>query len=114
MSVEIVKTSRPLDKVEQYLMTVAPSIIGINTLEDGAKIAVDAYCNYRDVKETGEVIDLLSIITPDKKVYVTNSDTFKNSFDDIAAIFEGEPFTIVKNSGLSKAGRKYIVAWLDI
>lgn len=114
MSVEIISSSRPLDKVEQYLMTVAQSIVTINTLEDGTKITVDAYCTYQDVKENGEVIELLSIMTPDKKVFVTSSETFKTSFDDIADIYEGEQFTIVKNSGVSKAGRKYVVAWLDI
>lgn len=112
--IEIIKSSKELSKVEVYLMTVSPAMIGINSLEDETKIDVSAYCWYRSVKDTGEVTDLLSILGPDKKVYVTSSDTFKQSFEDIAAIFEGEEFTIVKTSKTSKAGRKYILAYLDV
>ena len=112
MSVEIVKSSKELSKKEQYLMTVAPSMVGINTLEDGTVIPVSAYLYFRNVKETGEVIDLLSIMDDQENVYVTSSDTFKNSFDDIADIFEGDAFSVKKMSGTSKAGRKYIVAYL--
>ena len=112
--IEIVKASKELSKVEMYLMTVSPAMIGINSLEDGDQIHVSAYAYYRNVKETGEVVDLLSILTPDNQVYVTSSDTFKSSFEDIETIFEGEEFTIVKMSRTSKAGRKYIICTLAI
>ena len=112
--IEIVKASKELSKEEMYLMTVSPAMIGINSLEDGEEIPVAAYAYYRNVRESGEVTDLLSILTPDNRVFVTSSDTFKSSFEDIESIFAGEEFTIVKMSRTSKAGRKYIICTLAV
>ena len=112
--VTIKETSRDFTEVEQYLMTIAPSIVSMKDVEDGTKINVDGFLIFEDVKEnTGEVVEVLSIITPEKNVYSCQSATFKRSVKDIANIMKGA-FTIIKQSGKTKAGRDYINCVLDI
>ena len=112
--VTVKETSREFSKVEQYLMTVAPSIVSMKDVEDGTKINVDGFLTFEDVKDnTGEVVEVLSIITPEKEVYSCQSATFKRSVKDIANIMKGA-FTIIKQSGKTKAGRDYINCTLDI
>lgn len=113
--ITIKETSREFTEVEQYLMTIAPSIISLKDVEDGAKITVDGTLVFEDTKEsTGEAVDILSIITPDKKVYSCQSATFKRSIKDISDIMNGKPFTVIKTSGKTKAGRSFINCILDI
>ena len=112
--ITIKETSREFTEVEQYLMTIAPSIVSMKDVEDGTKINVDGFLTFEDVKEnTGEVVEVLSIITPEKEVYSCQSATFKRSVKDIATIMKGA-FTIIKRSGKTKAGRDYINCTLDI
>lgn len=112
--ITIKETSREFTEVEQYLMTIAPSIVSMKDVEDGTKINVDGFLTFEDVKEnTGEVVEVLSIITPEKEVYSCQSATFKRSVKDIASIMKG-PFTIIKRSGKTKAGRDFINCTLDI
>lgn len=112
--ITIKETSRDFTEVEQYLMTIAPSIVSMKEVEDGTKINVDGFLTFEDVKEkTGEVVEVLSIITPEKEVYSCQSATFKRSVKDIAKIMKGA-FTIIKQSGKTKAGRDYINCILDI
>lgn len=116
--VEIKETSRELSKLEQYLMTIAPNIESLHKVEDGTKIVVNGFLVFTDVKEDGEIAEILSIITPDKKVYSCQSKTFKQSFSDINMIMtadgENKPFTIIKISGKTKNGRDYINCVLDV
>lgn len=112
--ITIKETSREFTEVEQYLMTIAPSIVSMKDVEDGTKINVDGFLIFEDVKEnTGDVVEVLSIITPEKNVYSCQSATFKRSVKDIANIMKGS-FTIIKQSGKTKAGRDYINCILDI
>lgn len=107
--------SREFDKVEQYLMTVSPAMKSMKDVEDGTKITVSGTLMFEDTKEnTGETVEVLSIITPEKQVYSCQSATFKRSLKDIANIMEGQEFTIIKTSGQTKAGRGYIDCQLDI
>lgn len=113
--INIKETSREFNEVEQYLMTISPSITPMKDVDDGAHITVDGYLVFDDVKEsTGEVNEIMSIITPSKAVYSCQSATFKRSINDIANIMHGKIFTIVKTSGKTKAGRDYINCILDI
>ena len=112
--ITIKETSRDFTEVECYLMTIAPSIVSMKDVEDGTKINVDGFLTFEDVKDnTGEVVEVLSIITPEKEVYSCQSATFKRSVKDIANIMKGA-FTIIKQSGKTKAGRDYINCTLDI
>lgn len=111
--IKINAKSRDFTKVEQYLMTVAPSIISAKDIEDGTKITVSGVLEFTDIKEDGSETEIMSVITPDKVVYSCQSSTFKRSIHDIMGIMDGEPFTIVKTSGETKGGRDFINCYLD-
>lgn len=103
------------NEIEKYLMTISPAIVSMKNLADGEKIPVKKYMIFEDVKEnTGEAVEILSILTPDNKVYSAQSKTFKRSFNDITAIVGDQPFTIIKTSGKTKAGRDFINCILDV
>lgn len=113
--IKIKETSREFTLVEKYLMTTAPVITSMKDVADNEKIIVDGYLTFDDVKEkTGEVVEVLSIITPDKKVYSCQSETFKRSISDIFDVMETTPFTVIKISGKTKAGRDFINCVLDV
>lgn len=112
--IEITRESREFDKVEKYLMTVAPRITCLKDVPDGTSITVSGVIEFNDVKETtGEVSEIVSIITPDKKVYSAQSKTVKRSLSDIEKIMDNEQFTVIKTSGSTKAGRTFINVELD-
>lgn len=114
--INIKETSREFSEVEVYLMTIAPSIISMKDVLDDTKITVDGILEFEDVKDdnSGEVVDVMSIITPDKKVYSCQSSTFKRSVKDIMHIMKGKPFTVIKTSGKTKSGRDFINCVLDV
>lgn len=113
--ITIKKTSREFTSVEKYLMTSSPNITSMKNLADGDKIVVDGFLTFDDVKDkTGEIIEVLSVITPEKKVYSCQSATFKRSIADINEVMETTPFTIIKISGKTKAGRDFINCVLDV
>lgn len=113
--ITIKKTSREFTPVEKYLMTTSPDITSMKNLADGEKIVVDGFLTFDDVKDkTGEIIEVLSVITPEKKVYSCQSATFKRSIADINEVMETTPFTIIKISGKTKAGRDFINCVLDV
>jgi hypothetical protein len=113
--INIREMSREFNEVEQYLMTIAPSIISLKDVEDGEHITVDGILVFDDVKEgTGETVNIMSIITPDKKVYSCQSATFKRSINDIANIMKDKSFTVIKTSGKTKNKRDYINCVLDV
>lgn len=112
--VEIKEMSREFTKIEKYLMTIAPDIESLKTIEDGSSIPVDGYIIFDDIKDNGDVHSIVSIITPDKKVYSGQSATFRQSLKDIEDVMDGEKFSIIKISGKTNAGRDYINCTLDV
>lgn len=113
--VEIKECSREFSDVEKYLMTIAPAIISMKDVPDGTHITVDGILTFEDTKEkTDESVNILSVITPEKKVYSCQSSTFKRSIRDISIIMKGKQFTIIKTSGKTKAGRDFINCELDL
>lgn len=112
--INIKEMSRDFSEVEQYLMTIAPSIVSVKDLPDETHIVVDGILTFEDVKEsTGEVVNVMSIITPDKEVFSCQSATFKRSISDIKNIMGDKSFTVIKVSGKTKAGRDFINCVLD-
>lgn len=111
---KILRTSREFNEIEQYLMTIGNGVTSIKDVPDGEKITVDGWLEFEDEKSNGEVTTVFSIITPDKKVYASQSATFRRSVCDIANIMKGKAFTIVKTSGSTKAGRPFVNCELDI
>lgn len=114
--VEIVEQSREFNKIEKYLMTSAPGIEVLKNVPDGTSIPVAGYLVFidNDKKEDDKEVEILSIITPDNKVYSCQSGTFKKALMEIVNIMDGEPFNIIKFSGTTKAGRPYINCTLDV
>lgn len=113
--IKIKEMSREFNEVEQYLMTIAPSIVSMKDVEDGERITVDGVLMFEDVKEdTGEISEIMSIITPEKQVYSCQSGTFKRSIRDISDIMKDKTFTVIKISGKTKSNRDYINCILDV
>lgn len=108
-------SNQEYNEIEKYLMTISPAIESMKNLLDGEKIPVKKYMLFEDVKEnTGEAVEILSILTPHNKVYSAQSGTVKRSFKDIVNIMGDKPFTIIKTSGKTKAGRDFINCILDV
>lgn len=111
--ITITNATKEFTAIEKYLMTTAPTIKTVKTLQDGDVINVSGYLEFVDEKEDGTTVELMSIITTDNAVYSTQSATFKRSIKDIEAIMHF-PFPVKKISGQSKAGRKFVDCVLDI
>lgn len=112
--INVTTQTREFSPVERYLLTVAPTIRTVKTLNDGDVIDVAGYLEFIDEKDDGTSSEIMSIITPDKTVFSTQSVTFKRSIKDIEAVMQGFPFPVKKISGQSKGGRKYVDCVLDI
>lgn len=110
--VEIKRSSRELDKVTIYRMTLDNAITSCKDLDDGTEITVDAWIEYDDTKENGKVETIFAILATDGKVYACTSKTFARNVLEIADVFDGELFTIIKNSGVTKADKPFIYATL--
>ena len=111
--IKVTNQTKEFTEIEKYLMTTAPTIKTVKTLQDGDVINVAGYLEFIDEKEDGTSAELMSIITTDKAVYSTQSLTFKRSIKNIAVVMQF-PFPVKKISGQSKAGRKYVDCVLDI
>ena len=111
--ITITNTTKEFTAIEKYLMTKAPTIKTVKTLQDGDVINVAGYLEFVDEKDDGTTAELMSIITTDNTVYSTQSATFKRSIKDIEAIMKF-PFPVKKISGQSKAGRNFVDCVLDI
>lgn len=113
--IRINEVSRELTKVEKYLMTASPDIKGISKeVEDDVSIDVEAWCIFTDIKDDEDEVEILSILTPEKECFSCQSATFKRSFKDIVSVMDGEPFSIIKKSGITNAGRDFINCVLDV
>ena len=111
--ITITNTTKEFTAIEKYLMTTAPTIKAVKTLQDGDVINVAGYIEFVDEKDDGTSAELMSIITTDNVVYSTQSVTFKRSIKDIESIMQF-PFPVKKISGQSKAGRNFVDCVLDI
>ena len=110
---KILETSRELNKKEEYLLTLNRNMKSVKDIEDGTHIHVTAYALYEDTNSRGEDVEVLTILTPDKEVFCTQSATFKRSFKDMWNMMDGAEFTIIKVSGVTKAGRPYVDCTID-
>ena len=111
--ITITNTTKEFTAIEKYLMTKAPTIKSVKTLQDGDVINVAGYLEFVDEKDDGTTAEIMSIITTDNNVYSTQSATFKRSIKDIVGIMKF-PFPVKKISGQSKAGRNFVDCVLDI
>lgn len=111
--IKVTNQTKEFTAIEKYLMTTAPTIKTVKTLQDGDVINVAGYLEFVDEKDDGTSAELMSIITTENAVYSTQSVTFKRSIKDIEDIMQF-PFPVKKISGQSKAGRNYVDCVLDI
>lgn len=112
--IKVTNQTKEFTAIEKYLMTSAPTIKTIKTLQDGDVINVAGYLEFVDEKEDGTTAELMSIITTNNAVYSTQSATFKRSIKDIETVMQGFPFPVKKISGQSKSDRKFVDCVLDI
>lgn len=110
--VEIKRTSKDFDKVTIYRMTLDNAITSCKDLEDGTEITVTGWLEYVDTKENGKEETVFAILSDTGAVYACTSKTFARNVMEISDVFEGEDFTIIKTSGLTKADKPFIYALL--
>lgn len=108
----ITKLGKEFSKVELYLMTADKGIRSVKNVEDGTTLQVIGYLEYDDVNAKGEESHLLSIMGEREdgrqEVWCCQSQTFKDSFYEIANLFGEDHFGITKISGVSKSNRPYV------
>ena len=95
------------DKRYVYKLTKACSK-AIKELNNGDIVRVVGYCEYEDVNAKGESYNILCIMDENGSTFSTISATFRDSFDDIVSLMDGEEFAITVVKGTSKAGREYV------
>lgn len=109
----ITNKSRELTNEEIYLLTMSPKAESVKN-HVGECIEVSAWVIFEDVdKKSGEVHSVLSVLTPDNKVFSTISTTFQSDFLDMAELFHND-FAFEVISGKSKAGREFVTCALAI
>lgn len=104
----IIKASRDFNKVELYKMTQDQGAASVKDVPDGTILPVSGYLLYEDVNHKGETHELLSVLGEDGTVWTCQSATFKRSLTQMADLFEEEPFSIKKMSGVTKTNKDYV------
>lgn len=109
----IIEKSRELTNQELYFLTMSPKAESVRN-HVGERIDVSAWLLFEDVdKKSGEVHQVLSVLTPDNEVFSTISPTFQSDFMDMAELFHNDfAFEII--SGKSRAGREFITCAMAI
>lgn len=110
----IIKASREFNKVEVYKMTQDQGAVSVKDVPDGTTLQVSGYLLYEDVDYKGENHELFSVLGEDGTVWTCQSAPFKRSFMQMAELFEDEPFSIKKRSGVTKANKDYVDCCLAI
>ena len=109
----IINKSRELTNEELYLLTMSPKSDSVKN-HVGECIDVYAWVLFEDVdKKSGEVHNVLSVLTPDNEVFCSISPTFQGDFLDMAALFNNK-FAFEVIVGKSKAGREFVTCALAI
>lgn len=108
---EIISSSENLTPKQIYNLTMSPKTQKMKNAV-GSRIEIAAWACYEDEnKKTGELQQVLSIMTPEGEIFATNSPTFKEGFFQMIDLFRGMGVTvnaISVISGTSKAGREFI------
>lgn len=111
---KIIKSNFETTPMDVYTMTKSPEIMTVSKLADGEVLEVHKWIFYEDINGKEETVSLLSFKDENDRVYATQSDTFKGSFEEILDIIQNTGggdntlFTIKKISGTAKSGREYI------
>lgn len=109
----VINKSRELSNQELYFLTMSPKADSVKN-HVGERIDVSAWLIFEDTdKKTGEVHNVLSVLTPDNEVFSSISPTFQSDFLDMAELFQNE-FAFEVISGKSKAGREFVTCALAV
>lgn len=105
-----------LSKKDIYKMTMNDNIASFKDIVDGEMVEnIVAVVFYDDEKESGEIAELVSVVTKAGDIYAGNSSIINRKLNEILELFAvdsekgifEEPFTILKMSGESKNKRKF-------
>lgn len=107
----IIKSSRELDKRETYALTRGQNI-SMKDVEDGVELSPDVWALYADNNSKGNEVEILAIKDVGGNIFTTNSPTFKDEFSYIADLMSGEEYAIRVIKRQSKAGRTFITCEL--
>lgn len=110
---KVLKASKELTKFEQYMLMVDKGAQSMKDVVDGLSIPVSVWCTYEDEKEDGTPTEITAIMDTSGKVYAFQSATFRRSLERIHDVFGDEEYAIIKESGMTKAGRDFIDCRLD-
>ena len=107
----IINKSRELSNQEIYLLTMSQKADSMRN-HIGERIDVSAWALFEDVdKKTGEVHEVLSVLSTENETFSTISKTFMNDFMDMAELFHND-FAFEVITGKSKAGREFVTCVL--
>ena len=108
----IKKYPESMDARMQYKLTKSPEIKKMSDCVDSI-LEVVAFLRYTDVDKTGEIKDVLTVMTDDLEMIATTSPTFIREFDDIVEIFGPDFGTLKVVGGRSKNGRNFITCTIE-
>ena len=108
---EIIKKTNNITAADLFAMTKGPEVRKMQDAK-GEILDLMSYVIYKDDKNDGDPVTVLSIKTVEGAMYATNSKTFIRNFSDILAMYEecGEelPTRYKVGSARSNAGREYL------
>lgn len=112
----IIRKSGELSNAQIYFLTQAAGSKPMRTAV-GSELEVDSWVIYEDEDSNGELHTIVSILTPEREIFATNSQTFLRDFSKIADIFCGEGGEGISRikviSGKTKSNREYVTCcWL--
>lgn len=108
--VNVIKSSRELNKKEIYKMTVAPRQ-PLSEME-GQNLTIDSWLLYQRENTEGEVLDVLVITDTEGRVFGTSSQACINSFKEMDEALDGDFSVISVIKRTSKQNRDYFVVTL--
>lgn len=109
----IIKQSRELSKQEIYFLTMSPKNESMKN-HKGERFEVSAWLIFEDLdKKSGQVHEVLSVLTTENETLSTVSETFRNDFLAMAEIFDND-FSFEVISGTSNSGREYVTCALAV
>lgn len=111
--IEIHEQSRDLSPVEQYIMTSSDDSISLKDVTDGTSFQVDAFLHATVTRDDQKPREIMSILTTDKKVVVTQSATAIRSIKEIHNLMKDQTYAVVKKSGVTKNGKDFVNLALD-
>lgn len=99
--------SNDFTKVQMYKLTAANDIQLLKNIPTDQPFEVHGYVTYEDSDSDGQVKTLASMLT-DHGVIATSSLTVMRDLEKLWDVFEGEPFTVQKQTATAKNGREFI------